>query len=64
MNTFSHLAEKSLTGTALSRDEALGVLQSDDEHLRELLLAALSVREQFFGRRVKISLLQNARSGL
>jgi len=64
MSLFSQLAEKSLAGTALSRDEALSVLHSEDEQLRELLLASFSVRERFFGRRVKISLLQNARSGL
>lgn len=64
MSMFSQLAEKSLARMELSRDEALSVLQSADEQLRELLLASFSVREQFFGRRVKISLLQNARSGL
>src|SRR2546422_1135392 len=64
MNDFSHLAQKSLSGAALSRAEALTVLQSEDGHLPELLRAALTVRERFFGRRVKICVLQNARSGL
>lgn len=64
MNNFSYLAQKSLSGAALSREEALAVLQSEDERLPELLQAALTVRERFFGRKVKICLLQNARSGL
>lgn len=64
MTNFSALAQQSLAGTALSRTEALAVLQSEDGHLPELLQAALTVREQFFGRKVKICLLQNARSGL
>lgn len=64
MDDFSYLAEKSLSGTALSHEEALTVLQSEDGHLPELLRAALTVRERFFGRTVKICLLHNARSGL
>jgi biotin synthase len=64
MDNFSSLAQKSLAGTALSREEALAVLQGEDGRLPELLQAALTVRERFFGRTVKICLLQNARSGL
>ncbi|MGE0681294.1 MAG: biotin synthase BioB [Candidatus Binatia bacterium] len=64
MNDFSYLAQKSLSGAALSREEARAVLQSEDDRLPELLQAALTVRERFFGRKVKICLLQNARSGL
>lgn len=64
MEDFSDLAPKSLSGAALSREEALAVLQSEDGCLPELLRAALTVRERFFGRKVKICVLQNARSGL
>jgi biotin synthase len=64
MNDFSDLAHQSLSRAALSREEALAVLQSDDARLPELLQAALTVRARFFGRKVKICLLQNARSGL
>lgn len=64
MINFSDLAQQALAGTAMSRTEALAVLQSEDGCLPELLQAALTVREQFFGRKVKICLLQNARSGL
>lgn len=64
MVDFSGLAQKSLSGAVLSREEARAVLQSDDGCLPELLRAALTVRERFFGRRVKICVLQNARSGL
>lgn len=64
MNEFSSLAEKSLAGAALSHEEASAVLQTDDGRLPELLRSAFTVRERFFGRKVKISMLQNARSGL
>ena len=61
---FPTLARKSLAGEPLSRDEALAVIQADDTHLRELLSAAFTVRERFFGRKVKVCVLQNAQSGL
>jgi biotin synthase len=64
MNDFSYLAQQSLAGAALSREEARAVLHSADERLPDLLQAALTVRERFWGRKVKICLLQNARSGL
>ncbi|MCS6927069.1 MAG: biotin synthase BioB [Candidatus Binatia bacterium] len=64
MSDFSALAEKSLAGAALSRAEAFSVMEAADERLPELLQAALQVRERFFGRKVKICVLQNARSGL
>lgn len=64
MNDFSGLAQKSLSGAALSREEALTVLRSEDSGLPALLQSALTVRERFFGRKVKICILQNARSGL
>lgn len=61
---FDALAERSLAGDAPSREEALMVLHSPDSELRNLLNAAYRVREQHHGRRVKVCLLRNARSGL
>lgn len=64
MNLFTQLVTTALSGEALSRHQAFSVLHSADEQLRDLLQAAFTVRERFFGRKVKICLLQNARSGL
>ena len=64
MVDFSSLAEKSLSGAALSATEATAVMHTQDDCLPGLLRAALIVRERFFGRKVKICVLQNARSGL
>jgi len=61
---FRSLASRVLAGEALARDEALGVLRAADDELRALLLAAYRVRAHHFGRRVKLCLLRNARSGL
>jgi biotin synthase len=64
MDSFLYLADKSLAGITLSQNEALAILQTDDSRLPELLRAAFVVRERFFSRKVKICMLQNARSGL
>jgi len=64
MTDFSRLATTSLAGDRLSRDDAFAVLQTEDRDLSALLNAAFQVREKFFGRKVKICVLQNARSGL
>lgn len=57
-------ADLALDGGAPSRDEALAVLAAPDESLADLLRAAWRVRSRHWGNRVKICVLQNARSGL
>jgi biotin synthase len=61
---FASLAEKSLQGLILDRDEMRAVLAAPDERLPELLDAAFRVRYRYFGKRVQIHVLQNAKSGL
>ena len=63
-NPFASLAARSLAGEALTRDEARGVLAVPDDRLTDLLAAAFTVRERRWGRKVKVCVLQNARSGL
>lgn len=63
-NPYAPLAARSLAGEALTRDEARGVLATPDEQLSDLLSAAFTVRERRWGRKVKVCVLQNARSGL
>ena len=61
---FDRLAEHTLGGAALSRVESREVLLTPDESLPDLLRAAFRVRSRHWGKRVKICVLQNARSGL
>lgn len=61
---FEVLAVKSLGGELLSRDEMQAVLDAPDEELPGLLAAAFKVRQHYFGKRVQIHVLQNAKSGL
>jgi len=63
-SAFDRLADRSLAGEILSHDEALAVLATPDEALPDLLRAAFRVRSRHWGRRVKVCMLQNARSGL
>ncbi len=61
---FESLSEKSLRLEILNRDEMISVLHAPDERLPELLDAAFRVRRHYFGKRVQIHVLMNAKSGL
>jgi biotin synthase len=61
---FELLADKSLRGDALSRDEARSVLETPAPLLPQLLEATRRVRETHFGKRVKVCVLLNAQSGI
>src|SRR6476659_4138207 len=58
------IAEKALAARPLARADALVVLEGSDDELPALLWAAFAARSRHFGRRVKLCVLQNARSGL
>jgi biotin synthase len=64
VSRYTVFAERALAGDAPSREEALAILRASDDDLRDLLLAAFAVRERHWGRRVKLCMLRNARSGL
>ena len=58
------LVERSLKGEPLTREEARAILTLPDEDVPVALQAAFEVRKVHFGKRVKVCVLQNARSGL
>jgi biotin synthase len=64
VNPYTIHAERALAGEAPSRADALAILRAPDGDLRDLLLAAFQVREHHWGKRVKLCMLRNARSGL
>jgi biotin synthase len=57
------LAERVLEGQSLNRQDGLDVLRSGDEELLDLLAAAYRVRHRWFGNRVHLNFLINARCG-
>jgi biotin synthase len=58
------LADGVLNGRAIDRAAALRIMAAPEAEIPALLRAALRIREHFHGRRVKLCLLRNARSGL
>ena len=54
---FGKLADKSLQGELLERDEMKAVLNASDEQIPELVSAAFKVRHHYFGKRVQIHML-------
>lgn len=58
------LADRSLAGELIARDEALAVLRAPDDVLLDQLAAAYRVRRHYYGNRVRLHFLLNAQSGL
>ncbi len=58
------LASGVLEGRCLSGEEGVAILRSADEDLLDLLAAAYRVRFRWFGNRVHLNFLINAKSGL
>ena len=61
---WSSIIERSLNGEALTHEESRAILELPDEQVPDALQAAFEVRKVHWGKRVKICVLQNARSGL
>ncbi len=58
------LATRVLDGQAISAAEARAILDSPDEQLLDVLAAAFRLRRRYFGTRVQLYFLMNAKSGL
>lgn len=61
---WDQLAEKSLHGERLTVDEGLSVLEADDDEVLAIMNAAYKVRKHYYGKKVKLNLIINAKSGL
>ncbi len=58
------LAQKSLEGELLSRSEARAVLEAPSDQTLVLVSAVYPIRQRYFGNRVRLNFLLNAKSGL
>ncbi|MDD9266261.1 biotin synthase BioB [Paenibacillus sp. GCM10023248] len=58
------LARKALEGERLTIEEGLAVLQADNDEVLPLLQAAFQVRRYHYGKKVKLNMIINAKSGL
>src|SRR5512134_2367561 len=63
MTDYATLAQKALNDELLTSSECHAVLNSPDEQLLGLLQAAFTVRSHYFGKTVRLQMLQNAKSG-
>lgn len=62
--TWNQLADDVLAGRPLSSEQGLSILRSSDDDLLSMLSAAFRVRKRFFGNKVQLYFLKNAKSGL
>lgn len=58
------LAEDVLAGRQLSKEEAQSILQAPDTEILSLLQAAYRIRSHYYGNKVKLNMIINAKSGL
>ncbi|ALS24205.1 MULTISPECIES: biotin synthase BioB [Paenibacillus] len=61
---WNELADKSIRGELLNLKEGLSVLEADDDEVLALMQAAFKVRKHYYGKKVKLNLIINAKSGL
>ncbi|AMA72058.1 biotin synthase BioB [Aneurinibacillus thermoaerophilus] len=58
------LAEEVLAGKELTKEEALGILHAPDTEVLSLLQGAYRIRSHYYGNKVKLNMIINAKSGL
>ncbi|CAI6087673.1 biotin synthase BioB [Cohnella sp. JJ-181] len=58
------LAEKALCGKRLTLEEGLAVLEADNDEVLMIMNAAFMVRKHYYGKKVKLNMIINAKSGL
>ncbi|MBB6450082.1 biotin synthase [Geomicrobium halophilum] len=64
MNQWMELADRVLDGGEVKNEEALSILECPDENILLLMHAAFQIRKQFYGKKVKLNMIMNAKSGL
>lgn len=64
MNIWMELAERVLDGSEISNQEALSILECPDDDVLLLIHAAFQIRKRYYGKKVKLNMIMNAKSGL
>ncbi|MFM1655313.1 biotin synthase BioB [Brevibacillus sp. B_LB10_24] len=63
MTNWLELANRVLAGDELADEEAMAILECPDEELLALLHGAFHIRQRYFGKKVKLNMIVNAKSG-
>ncbi|MCM3668608.1 biotin synthase BioB [Mesobacillus maritimus] len=61
---WKQLAQQVIDGSEITNNEALAILTSSDTELLTLLNGAYLIRRHYFGNKVKLNMIVNAKSGL
>jgi biotin synthase len=64
LRNWSDVAERVTQGYEISREEALEILREPDERVLDLLSAAFVIRRKYFGTKMKLNMIVNAKSGM
>ncbi|MBI0577248.1 biotin synthase BioB [Neobacillus cucumis] len=64
MNKWMKLADQVLAGNEVTNEEALSILECPDEDVLLLMHAAFQIRKRYFGKKVKLNMIINTKSGL
>ncbi|MDN4492503.1 biotin synthase BioB [Ureibacillus aquaedulcis] len=57
------LAHEVIEGKILNDEEAMAILQADDDELLPIMQGAFTIRKHYFGKKVKLNMIINAKSG-
>jgi biotin synthase len=64
MNKWMALADQVLEGKEVTNDEALSILECPDDDVLLLMHASYQIRKRYFGKKVKLNMIINTKSGL
>jgi len=64
MNKWMELADRVLDGFEITNQEALSILECPDDDVLLLMHAAFQIRKRYYGKKVKLNMIMNAKSGL
>ncbi|MFY3790754.1 biotin synthase BioB [Ureibacillus sp. MALMAid1270] len=57
------LAQEVIDGKVLTDEEAMAFLEADDDELLPIMQGAFTIRKHYFGKKVKLNMIINAKSG-
>ena len=61
---WKQIAFEVVEGRDVTKEEALSILQANDEEILEIMNAAYVIRHHYFGKKVKLNMIINTKSGL
>ena len=64
MNKWLQLADGVLEGKEITNEEALSILECPDDDVLLLMHATFKIRKHYFGKKVKLNMIINTKSGL